>query len=61
MSSRILQFSNTNSGCPGLSEDFCGGDEGSWGETELEVWYALELVAWALRGGGGRGRRGGSR
>ena len=28
------------SGCPGLPDDFCGGD-GNWGETELEVWYAL--------------------
>jgi hypothetical protein len=29
------------SACPGLPQDFCGGDVGSWGETELEVWYAL--------------------
>ena len=32
---------DADSGCPGLLDDFCGGDEGSWGETELEVWYAL--------------------
>ena len=27
--------------CPGTAESFCGGDQGSWGETEMEVWYAL--------------------
>jgi hypothetical protein len=30
-----------SSKCPGTPEDFCGGDDGSWGATELEVWYAL--------------------
>jgi hypothetical protein len=23
--------------CPDLPDDFCGGDKGTWGETELEV------------------------
>jgi hypothetical protein len=29
------------SSCPGITTDSCGGDEGTWGATELEVWYAL--------------------
>ena len=34
-------YCNAHSHCPGLPDDFCGGDQGTWGETELEVWYAL--------------------
>jgi hypothetical protein len=30
---------DTYSTCPGLPDDWCGGR--AWGETELEVWYAL--------------------
>jgi hypothetical protein len=34
-------YCNTNGGCPGLPDDFRGGDVGTWGATEMEVWYAL--------------------
>ena len=33
-----------NPSCPGTPDDFCGGDC-DWGETELEVWYALKDLA----------------
>ena len=32
--------------CPGLpsgaDRPFCGGESGTWGDTQLEVWYAVE-------------------
>jgi hypothetical protein len=33
-------YCNSNGDCPGVPDNFCGGDN-NWGETELEVWYAL--------------------
>lgn len=33
-------YCNANSGCPGVPEDFCGGDY-NWGGTQLEVFYAV--------------------
>jgi hypothetical protein len=34
-------YCNAHSSCPGVPDNFCGGDGASWGETEMEVWYAL--------------------
>jgi hypothetical protein len=34
-------YCQANGACPGLPGDFCGGGSGTWGETELEGWYAL--------------------
>jgi hypothetical protein len=47
MSCPLVSFSSPTptAAARGSRRTFCGRDEGSWGETELVVWCALELVA----------------